>query len=104
MTSWGPDLASWTFKGWSGLGWWIFFRVIWLLEVEYREMVFVFSDLFACYVQIVNGTKKERKEVLLEEHDPIWVEMRDLFIADVCTTYFLFFICTIILNIGCFKK
>lgn len=36
----------------------------------------------------MNGTKKERKEVLLEEHDPIWVEMRDLFIADVCTTYF----------------
>jgi len=32
--------------------------------------------------EIVNGTKKERKEVLLEEHDPIWVEMRDLFIAD----------------------
>jgi hypothetical protein len=23
--------------------------------------------------------------VLLEEHDPIWVELRDLFIADVCT-------------------
>jgi len=31
----------------------------------------------------MNGIKKERKEVLLEEHDPIWVELRDLFIADV---------------------
>lgn len=31
----------------------------------------------------MNGSKKERKEVLLEEHDPIWVELRDLFIADV---------------------
>lgn len=31
----------------------------------------------------MNGAKKERKEVLLEEHDPIWVELRDLFIADV---------------------
>lgn len=26
--------------------------------------------------------KRERKEVLLEEHDPVWVEVRDLFIAD----------------------
>lgn len=52
----------------------------------------------------MNGTKKERKEVLLEEHDPIWVEMRDLFIADVCTTYFLFFTYTIMLRIGCFKS
>lgn len=34
-------------------------------------------------LQIMNGSKKERKEVLLEEHDPIWVELRDLFIADV---------------------
>lgn len=32
--------------------------------------------------EIMNGAKKERKEVLLEEHDPIWVELRDLFIAD----------------------
>jgi len=34
-------------------------------------------------LQIMNGSRKERKEVLLEEHDPIWVELRDLFIADV---------------------
>ncbi len=30
-----------------------------------------------------NYGKKEHKEVLLEEHDPIWLEIRDLHIADV---------------------
>ncbi|KAG0585407.1 hypothetical protein KC19_2G009300 [Ceratodon purpureus] len=35
--------------------------------------------------EVMNGSRKERKEVLLEEHDPIWVELRDLFIADVLT-------------------
>jgi hypothetical protein len=29
--------------------------------------------------------------VLLEEHDPVWVELRDLFIADVCT--YLYSVC-----------
>jgi syntaxin-binding protein 1 len=35
--------------------------------------------------ETTNGGRRENKEVLLEEHDPIWVELRDLFIADVCT-------------------
>jgi syntaxin-binding protein 1 len=32
--------------------------------------------------ETTNGGRRENKEVLLEEHDPIWVELRDLFIAD----------------------
>jgi syntaxin-binding protein 1 len=34
--------------------------------------------------ETTNGGRRENKEVLLEEHDPVWVELRDLFIADVC--------------------
>ncbi|KAH8960961.1 hypothetical protein BDL97_05G025200 [Sphagnum fallax] len=32
--------------------------------------------------ETTNGGRRENKEVLLEEHDPVWVELRDLFIAD----------------------
>lgn len=31
-----------------------------------------------------NGGRPERKEVLLEDHDPIWLELRHAHIADVC--------------------
>ncbi|CAK9199148.1 unnamed protein product, partial [Sphagnum troendelagicum] len=36
------------------------------------------------YEVSTNHGKKEHKEVLLEEHDPIWLEIRDLHIADAC--------------------
>lgn len=29
------------------------------------------------------GSTTEKKEVLLEDHDPIWLELRDAHIADV---------------------
>lgn len=32
-----------------------------------------------------NGGQPERKEVLLEDHDPIWLELRYAHIADVCS-------------------
>lgn len=40
------------------------------------------------------GGPPEKKEVLLEEHDPIWLELRHAHIADVCmenlTLYLVF--------------
>jgi len=42
------------------------------------RLMFPFVNL-----QIMNGMRKEREKVLLEERNPIWVELRDLFIADV---------------------
>jgi syntaxin-binding protein 1 len=36
------------------------------------------------WVQVTTSSgKKEHKEILLADHDPIWMEMRDLHIADV---------------------
>lgn len=39
----------------------------------------------------MNGSKKEWKEVLLEEYDLIWVELCDFFIVDVCNFRFFGF-------------
>ena len=39
------------------------------------------------YVQEVpskNGGPPKRREVLLEDHDPVWLELRHAHIADVC--------------------
>jgi hypothetical protein len=73
----GLCVRKWTFF-WSHC-----LRIFLLTVVEKSRkhliiLMFLFTNL-----QIMNGSRSERKEVLLEEHDPIWVELRDLFIADV---------------------
>lgn len=48
-------------------------------------------DLFTCPILMFNfcwkvskaGSEPERKEALLEDHDPLWVELRHIHIADV---------------------
>ena len=37
-----------------------------------------------CKVPSKTGGQPEKKEVLLEDHDPIWLELRHAHIADVC--------------------
>lgn len=41
------------------------------------------------YVKIPSktGGQPEKKEVLLEDHDPVWVELRHAHIADVCPMF-----------------
>lgn len=38
------------------------------------------------------GGRPEKKEVLLEDHDPIWLELRHAHIADVCieSSFYMF--------------
>lgn len=39
--------------------------------------------MFLYKVPSKTGSATERKEVLLEDHDPIWLELRHVHIADV---------------------
>lgn len=41
------------------------------------------------YIQIPSktGGQPEKKEVLLEDHDPVWLELRHAHIADVCSMF-----------------
>lgn len=40
-----------------------------------------------CQVPSKSGGLPERKEALLEDHDPIWLELRHNHIADVSSTF-----------------
>jgi len=49
------------------------------------RFVCVSEEFLSVQVPSKAGGPPEKKEVLLEEHDPIWAELRHLHIADVCT-------------------
>lgn len=57
-----------------------------LLDIEHKPTVLK--------VPGKNGGGPERKDVLLEDHDPIWLELRHAHIANVCpglSILYLFF-------------
>lgn len=46
--------------------------------------LFVVSKVLYFQVPSKTGGPPEKKEVLLEDHDPVWLELRHAHIADVC--------------------
>ncbi|CAM6128065.1 unnamed protein product [Calypogeia fissa] len=53
----------------------------WTYDAMCHDLLDMDGNKFIYEVTLGEG-KKEKKEVLLEEHDPIWLELRDLHIAD----------------------
>lgn len=64
-----------------------------LLSLEFYILLFILSYLdmllMVFHIQVPNksGGPPEKKEVLLEDHDPVWLELRHAHIADVCTMF-----------------
>ncbi|XP_024530401.1 SNARE-interacting protein KEULE [Selaginella moellendorffii] len=54
----------------------------WTYEAMCHDLLSLEGSKYTYEITTSSG-KREQKEVLLEEHDPIWVELRDLHIAEV---------------------
>ncbi len=59
---------------------------------EFSAVFFGYCTLLDCNVQVPSktGGPPEKKEVLLEDHDPVWLELRHAHIADVFLMFILF--------------
>ncbi|KAK3145179.1 hypothetical protein QOZ80_4AG0324720 [Eleusine coracana subsp. coracana] len=55
----------------------------WVYDAMCHDLLCMDGNKYVQEVPSKNGSANERKEVLLEDHDPVWLELRHAHIADV---------------------
>ncbi|GJN12979.1 hypothetical protein PR202_ga31309 [Eleusine coracana subsp. coracana] len=59
----------------------------WVYDAMCHDLLCMDGNKYVQEVPSKNGSANERKEVLLEDHDPVWLELRHAHIADVRLMY-----------------
>jgi len=62
--------------------------------MNFLASLYALHNAVATNIQVSGKTGPETKEVLLEDHDPVWLELRHAHIADVSFTVKKSFACS----------